>query len=75
LQVLEGELTEDAVGAYDAVVFTGDVDRATLTRWNEFCRSRSTEGTDPRGRPIFKPKPIAFFYCFTGGASGEQAVS
>ena len=55
-----GELTEALVAAHTIVVFTIG-DRATLIKWNHFCRTRT-------------PAPISFMCTYGGGAWGGVFV-
>eukprot|EP00048_Salpingoeca_helianthica_P014002 m.213019 g.213019 ORF g.213019 m.213019 type:complete len:1298 (-) comp15572_c0_seq2:162-4055(-) len=64
-----GELTEDFVGLFDAVVFTRGP-KAERIRWNEYCRAHSKTVVDDHGYAASRPAPIAFVSCFTAGAAG-----
>ncbi len=44
VSVHEGELTEDVVKSHDCVVFLNQP-REKCIKWNNFCRSRSIDGT------------------------------
>eukprot|EP00947_MAST-08B_sp_MAST-8B-sp1_P003884 g3884.t1 len=67
--VHEGELTEELVADHDLVVFTRS-SRDEMIKWNEFCRSHTTESVNARGIKVTTPAPIVFIAADTLGAMG-----
>eukprot|EP00043_Microstomoeca_roanoka_P005478 m.55979 g.55979 ORF g.55979 m.55979 type:complete len:1262 (-) comp12981_c0_seq1:328-4113(-) len=75
VQALQGEPNEDVLRSFDAVVVTDkSVNKETLIRWNEACRSRTKTVYTDRGEEQVVPNPTSFIFCFTGGAFGSVFV-